>query len=332
MLTFRDHNDALAAHTNWRRHISTYFEGTARGWLHDREERYGRDAMVPSAVGFRHMREDTVTADVCWMSHEMMDLVQRAMGDFDRSEPVAVEDCFIPHGFLVLPEPFMSRDINGKLMAQRAVMWRLDEWGCVFVDESDEGFSYTFDKGAEGRVVPTLRITTLSHVNDPDDYTADEPGLYEMMLERGMEWGIIHTTTIPLPLISTAKEVRGEGDADAGWLTFWRVTQKLMSERIVLSERRKAARPARREAQRFGFDAQAPRVIELRRPRTHEADPDGERSRDVKWTHRWIVGGHWRQQWYPSIGGHRQRWIGAYEKGPENLPLVIRERVWNWDR
>ncbi len=152
------------------------------------------------------------------------------------------------------------------------------------------------------------------------------------MIAKGWCWGVVHTTTIPLRLISSMKDVGGEGDADAGWLRFWRVTQRLMSERIVTSERRQAARPARRDAERSGFDPGAPRVIELRRPTDREADPEGERVRDVEWSHRWVVRGHWRQQWYPSLNGHRQRWIGAYVKGPPDLELVIRERVWNWDR
>jgi hypothetical protein len=212
-------------------------------------------------------------------------------------------------------------------------LWRVVDPGCAIVIDSDEEVGYTFDLTHDHvRTEPVLRITTLSHVDDPDDFSAENADLIEMLRETGMAWGIIHATAIPLMLVSRAKEVRGEGDQNAGWLRFFRVMQKLMSETIVTSERRKAARPARREAARQGWDPGAPRVIELRRPTSREADPDGERSRDVNWTHRWIVGGHWRQQWYPSIGGHRQRWIGAYEKGPENLPLVIRERVWNWDR
>lgn len=147
-----------------------------------------------------------------------------------------------------------------------------------------------------------------------------------------MAFNIAHATSIPLGMLHDRRQTTGEGDRTASWLRFWRVTQALMAETIVTSERRKAARPARREAQRAGLDAGAPRVIELRRPRSHEADPEGERLRDVNWTHRWIVRGHWRQQPYPSLGITKQRWIGAYEKGPENLPLVIRERVWNWDR
>jgi hypothetical protein len=44
---------------------------------------------------------------------------------------------------------------------------------------------------------------------------------------------------------------------------------------------------------------------------------------DVEWSWRWIVRGHWRDQWYPSIGHHRPIWILPYEKGPAEKPLKM---------
>ncbi|MGA2669837.1 MAG: hypothetical protein ABSF21_00215 [Dehalococcoidia bacterium] len=43
--------------------------------------------------------------------------------------------------------------------------------------------------------------------------------------------------------------------------------------------------------------------------------------RDVDWQYRWLVRGHWRQQWYRSDNTHRAIWITPYIKGPENKPL-----------
>jgi hypothetical protein len=45
-----------------------------------------------------------------------------------------------------------------------------------------------------------------------------------------------------------------------------------------------------------------------------------------------MVRGHWRNQWYPSLNAHRQRWISPYVKGPEDEELVLKDRVWVWDR
>jgi len=41
----------------------------------------------------------------------------------------------------------------------------------------------------------------------------------------------------------------------------------------------------------------------------------------------------WRNQWYPSLSQHRQKWISPYVKGPEDKPLVVRpRRVYQWTR
>lgn len=88
-------------------------------------------------------------------------------------------------------------------------------------------------------------------------------------------------------------------------------------------------RPARGQARRIGRAlGDVPEVItvDLRRQR-RPTDPvdDGE---PEHWSHRWIVSGHWRNQWYPSLQAHRPVWIFPYEKGPEGKPLVVKDRVY----
>jgi hypothetical protein len=41
----------------------------------------------------------------------------------------------------------------------------------------------------------------------------------------------------------------------------------------------------------------------------------------TSYDHRWIVRGHHRAQWYPSLQAHKVIWIAPYVKGPEDLPL-----------
>ena len=336
MLTFDDHNDALRAHTDFRRMLAARnFDAMRRGWLDDRARKHGHETAVSAAAAFDRMIEDTVSAETVWMTHEMMDLVQHAMHGFDATEPVTVDDCFIPHGFMVLPEPFYSLDIYDKRVANRALLWRLDPDGVVILGQNDDGttsMTYDLTWADKGTVEAVVRFTEISYIGDDDDWTewADD-SFREAMRSLGINWGIAHTVALPIRFISTM----GTDPGKAAWLLFWRVAQKLMAETIITSERVPAARPVRREAQRFGIDMGAPRVIELRRPRGREADVEGEHTRDVNWTHRWIVRGHWRDQPYGPKGSPthtKQIWIGAYEKGPENLPLVIRDRVWNWDR
>jgi hypothetical protein len=72
-------------------------------------------------------------------------------------------------------------------------------------------------------------------------------------------------------------------------------------------------------------------IVRLRREAGDE--PPGEENGEANYSHRFIVSGHWRNQWYPSEKLHRQIWISPYVKGPEDKPLIVRpRRVFQWQR
>ena len=96
---------------------------------------------------------------------------------------------------------------------------------------------------------------------------------------------------------------------------------------LVHLERRGLPRSTRKQLEReTGEDKgtwSAPKfesnVIILRHPqRRVERDEDGE---PLYHTFRWWNSGHFRNQWYPSLGIHKLKWIDAYIKGPEGKPL-----------
>jgi hypothetical protein len=102
--------------------------------------------------------------------------------------------------------------------------------------------------------------------------------------------------------------------------TFW----ALCSQKIALQETYKPDRNLVRQAKREGWKSIPPvRVIRLREPATRSRGAGS----DVEWSHRWLVGSHWRNQWYPASGQHRPKLIEAYQKGPADKPLVVRETV-----
>lgn len=107
---------------------------------------------------------------------------------------------------------------------------------------------------------------------------------------------------------------------------FWALTR----QRIALPSRRRVDRPTRRRAERATFQLPedgAISVVDLRRP-DRKPVADAAEERMVEWSHRWIVSGHWRNQWYPSEEMHRPKFIEAYEKGPESAPLILKDRVY----
>lgn len=98
----------------------------------------------------------------------------------------------------------------------------------------------------------------------------------------------------------------------------------LMSEKLSMQVEHRAERPTRRRIARENLPLPDKlRIVTLRRleEARKEAKGEGEK-KDWKW--QWHVGGHWRNQFYPSENIHRTKWIEEYLKGPTDKPLKPR--------
>lgn len=85
-------------------------------------------------------------------------------------------------------------------------------------------------------------------------------------------------------------------------------------------------RGERRRAERLDMPSDVV-LVQLRRAKRPTHDDTAVESPD--WTHRWMVSGHWRNQYLPSTGGHRLQWIPEHVKGPDDKPLVVKPRVFD---
>lgn len=135
----------------------------------------------------------------------------------------------------------------------------------------------------------------------------------------------------PLWATTTVDWAWGDDSADAAslWAMFLKALWTITAQRIELVDEVIPDRPARRRAERAGLTRldRNVRVVNLRRV----TRPSGARSDEtsVEWTHRWMVSGHWRNQWLPSRGMHRLQWIDAHVKGPDDKPFVVKTTVRN---
>lgn len=110
--------------------------------------------------------------------------------------------------------------------------------------------------------------------------------------------------------------------------SLWRFMQEtFIDARAILPDR-----PAQKRAIRAGRPTAEVRVIRLRKRDPHRHDGDHLEDDDILWSHRWLVKGHWRNQWYPSEQRHAPKWISGYVKGPEHLPLIVKDTVFQVDR
>jgi hypothetical protein len=79
-----------------------------------------------------------------------------------------------------------------------------------------------------------------------------------------------------------------------------------------------ASRPIRRHLPKAYTAEPVIKIIQLRR-RSPATTSGTAEQRD--YSCRWLVRGHWRNQFYPSSQSHRPRFIPAYVKGPDDKPL-----------
>jgi hypothetical protein len=113
------------------------------------------------------------------------------------------------------------------------------------------------------------------------------------------------------------------------WWGIVQTTLRLMQQRIAAHHVEQAPRSSRRYAKRLDLDDHGVTVVTLRRERTPQS---GEPLSEFHYSHRFIVHGFWRNQWYPAAGVHRQIYIADYEKGPEGAPLIVKPRAYKWTR
>jgi hypothetical protein len=106
-------------------------------------------------------------------------------------------------------------------------------------------------------------------------------------------------------------------------MTIWMLaSQKGISQPVL----QKIDRSASRRNQRENCNISPIKIINLRKPENHDSSDSD--SQEMKWSHRWIVDGHWRQQPYGQGRSQtRPVWIAPYVKGPENKPLIMKESV-----
>lgn len=92
----------------------------------------------------------------------------------------------------------------------------------------------------------------------------------------------------------------------------------------ITVHREAVSRAARRRAERAGAIDPNPeelRVIRLRSDKVKRPYVPGEEVDAIERDFRWAVRGHFRDQWYPSLGLHKQIFIAPFLKGPEGAPL-----------
>jgi len=231
-----------------------------------------------------------------------------------------------PAGFMVFEVPLVFPDIRGVPCSLAAMSWM-----CAHLNLEDG--KEVFKTG-----VPAISITEYSDWFDERDE-------YLNSLRAGDD---LKNFTFPTRLVLLSEtclmigqppmdikrvaEKRGCSEdivhenaiiAERFPIALWALlNQRLPTVTDVAPERHARKRLARAQSV---LATKRIRVVTLRLPENRRVEISAPQH--VEWSHRWIVSGHWRNAWYPSLNEHRLQWIWPYQKGPEDKPLVVKQTV-----
>lgn len=223
--------------------------------------------------------------------------------------------------YVVSPEMFDLAQMAGQSMPSQALV-RTDipsESGVIF-------FPGIVGYGKDGLPAATVAVSWSCVSTDYSDESSGEV-VYLVLYDRIDGVGVrpVHMLVWPVGESQFAQddpvyEAWGSRTLLAAWT--------LMQQPIAAVERGSIVRPAAKRARRAGLPNSDVSVIRLRRA---ASDPSGEPGAR-EYHHRWIVRGHWRNQYLPSRKTHRLQWITEHVKGPEDKPLKLTEKVYSWQR
>jgi hypothetical protein len=123
-------------------------------------------------------------------------------------------------------------------------------------------------------------------------------------------------------VLASGDRLIADGEADDE-LLFLVSAWEFMSQRLAAQTDVRSVSPSRAVRRRLSIPLPEPPLVRVIQLRARDASNEAYGHGDREYHQRWIVRGHWRQQWYPSLNSNRPKWIAPYVKGPANAPLKV---------
>lgn len=337
--------DALAAKNEWWETTApgTYGTQVTAGFLRslartdgvDLSAQEGMDKATQFLAGARRWLE---AGEAFYVTPQFTPLVTAASESFPE-EALLPSDLPSEFGFVLIPGGLQVIDVRGSLMSINAVQWASfgGEVICLMLtDKYDVQDANNLLHGHEKTwqtKMPRWSLCQIMHMKfgkalpttaGPDMVIPPEYGVRVIYKEDQV--AIVSDKGFTSEELHETFSFGTKPDPTARWLvTMWR----LMQQPLTTISKEEPSRQQKRQIARKNLPDKHVSVITLRR----EANR-GEGDTEVEWTHRWLVKGHWRKQWYGTGEDRYQRviWIHPHVKGPENAPFLVRERVYSLAR
>lgn len=194
-------------------------------------------------------------------------------------------------------------------------------WTVMTVDRSSR--LAALPVGKPGKPMPDFNaICLVSFVNcSAGGFSYPWPCRTEMVVGETLE-----ECKLEIVRFATANNIEMEefsGDMSA--IRLFATMLTFIQQKIMVRVRTRVSRATWRRAMRANREAEPEvNVVMLRKAAHHSQQGDAA---PVDWQCRWIVHGHWRNQWYPSLEVNQPIFIPAYVKGPDDKPLKDPQRI-----
>jgi len=248
-------------------------------------------------------------------------------------ETLQREDLPMDFGFAYLERTIHILDAQGKVNAIRAILWSAEPNGIITVQMSDNrdplddiNRAQLAEHGPDwyrvlGCDLPPLHIQAYSYGKNNQNLTVDD---YDLEDNRP-------TITPPEERKRNIKEhieehVVYQNRFNHFMISLW----EFMGEHIP--QRLGPDRYMKKRLQRAHSPLSEVSVVQLR-PYQQRSEYDPEHEPEfVPWSHRWRVREHKRRWIDKKTGELRETTVSAHVKGPEHLPLIEKDRVYNVKR
>lgn len=290
-----------------------------------------------------------------FVGSEIIDLISIAANDLG-DEPLRRTDVYEPSGFIYLEKPLVVKvpgafykdgvisrgEDDGETIGIRGISWMVDHRSVIPREKRPEdSMIISADESeihvpVEGRGGIRLNVYTdlgcLRYITGITDWPDTMPDR-TLILSQITAWAFdVEWRTIESGEEASNVDENGvltcAGDLTVVRkfvLSLWR----FMWQELVVRETGEVPRHVRKGMAR-ALDRKDPITILKLRRHKNSADGTGDGSR---LDYRLLVRGHWRNQWYRSLGpaddpaSHRMIWIDPHVRGPEDAPFRTKPKV-----
>lgn len=285
-------------------------------------------------------------AECFFVKSEMTDLISFASGKLDPTDRLDLALVPADRGFAYFEKPLELQDVRGRTMLIHLITWKkvfgekgqmglsLSYWNDAYT-QPDDVAKQIFDQNKKD---PITQLLGRFHWVRCGSVFQDEiiGGEDVMPSENDME--AIRKLTFKQGGTELLSEKEWEEYKATKLVPATNITRLLWSYFLIMSQtltevtkHKPENRAQRKRIERENLPSEFV-VVQFRKRRYISADTDETQEESaVEWSHRWIVGGHWRWQPYKdpvSKGVIKKRiWISPYVKGPEDKPLVAKSKV-----